>query len=220
MKVLVDRCTERLAVTHVTKMLPQTLTWGNRTQVIDVAQRVYRPPREDETFYREQIPYLASLCNSAKEANLNFFTSSELFIEEIRQHTCHQEGLLGIDLLKDVSIQTVQCPVQRGKGALIFNATREDQIAFFQSIQHPRYLAIIKTVGDAHLGDAFHLWTAEEASLDVFLTMDKRFWNLAYNQRHNLKSAVSVVTPKQLCDDLGLPPTDIKKLASAINPFS
>lgn len=202
-------------------MFPQTIRWGgSNTQTIDVAQRVYRPPREDETFYREQLPYLASLCNSAKDRTLDLFTSSELFMEEIRQRTCHQEGILGIDLLKDVPIQTVQCPVQRGKGALIFNATKEDQIRFFQSIQHPRYLALVKMTGDSHLGDAFHLWTAEEAVLDVFLTIDKRFWNLAHNQRHNIKSTGLVMTPKQLCEGLGLMPTDIEEMAAKINPFS
>jgi hypothetical protein len=90
---------------------------------------------------------------------------------------------------------------------------------FFRSIRNPRFLQIKKAVGEAHIDDTFHLWTAEEASLDAFMTLDKRFRNVVYSGRKNIESAVPVMTPKELCEHLGLQSTDIKTLAAKINPF-
>ena len=70
------------------------------------------------------------------------------------------------------------------------------------------------------MDDAYHLWTAEEAALDAFLTMDKAFRNVVEHERKAINSPVLVMTPKELGDHLGLQPIDIGKLAEEINPFS
>src|SRR3990172_1635709 len=92
-------------------------------------------------------------------------------------------------------------------------------MGFFRSIQHPRFLQIRNATGDAHIDGAFHLWTAEEAALDAFLTMDQRFWRVVNQRKKIINSPVLVVTPKELCEHLGAKPTDIEKLAAGINPF-
>ena len=97
--------------------------------------------------------------------------------------------------------------------------TREEQMELFRSIQHPRFLEIKQAVGEAHIGDVYHLWTAEVASLDVFLTVDRRFRNAVDSQKARINSPVLTMTPKELCDNLGLAPTDIEKLAAEINPL-
>jgi hypothetical protein len=224
MKVLIDRNIERLSVTHVTQLVPQKVKWGPQTYQFDVAQRVYRPRREDETFLREQLPYLASLCNSAKEGTTEFYTSFELRIEAIRQKG-PQDGYLGINLLRGIQIQTVPPPIQRSfviGGARQFDAEEceQEQMNFFRSIQHPRFLQLRKAVGEAQIDDAFHLWTAEEASLDVFLTLDKNFLNNLQNRSKRINSTVLVTAPKDLCEKIGLPPLDIEAIAAEINPFS
>jgi hypothetical protein len=222
MKVFIDRNLEIRAVTHVTEPLPRQVKWGPHSLTLDVAERVHRPPREDESFVREELPYFATLCNAAREGKLEFSTSFEIIMEASRQKGSPQ-GYLGIDLLRGVLMKKVPCPVQRSimfGGTTNIGITEEEQMEFFRSIRHPRFLEIAKATGDAHIDDAFHLWTAEEASLDVFLTIDKRFRNVVHNQRHNIKSVVSVMTPKELCEGLGLHPTDIEQLAAEINPFS
>jgi hypothetical protein len=223
MKVLIDRNIERNAITHKTGLAPQRQTWGPHDQIIDVevAQREHRPPRDDEVFRKEQLPYLATLCDFAREGKLQFFTSNELRMEELRQKgRC--EGYLGIDLLRDVAVKFVRCPAQR---AILFaptgsiGVTEEEQMEFFRSIRHPRFLRISSATGVAHIDDAFHLWTAEEARLDVFLTMDKRFWRVVNQKKNIIGSAIPVMTPKELVERLNAQPTVIEKLAAEINPF-
>jgi hypothetical protein len=221
-KVLIDRNIEIRAITHVTAMAPQPINWSGHGQTVPVAQRVHRQPRDDEKFVREQLPYFATLCNSARVGKVEFFTSFEILMEATRQKG-RSEGYLGMNLLRDVPIKHVPSPIQRSimtGSAQSIGITEGEQMDFFRSIQHPRFVEIRKAVGEAHIDDAYHLWTAEEASLDVFLTIDKRFLNAVKNEKDKIKSSVLAMAPKELCETLGLPPTDIEKLAAQINPFS
>jgi hypothetical protein len=224
MKILIDRNVERYAVTHVTRMVPKTIKWGPHTSTIPVAQRSYDRPGDDELFIHEQLPYLVSQCNAAKEGKVEFCTSSELFLEAVRQPISKQ-GYLGIDFLSGVTVTKIPCPVDRflGMNKIIdplVDFGKDEQLKRFEMIDHPRFLHLRSTLGDAQLADAFHLWTAETASLDVFLTMDKKFLNNVYNRRKTINSTVSVLAPKDLCDQVGIPPADIEQLADGINPFS
>jgi hypothetical protein len=175
MKILIDRNIEIRAMTHVTEMAPKVTKWGPHYVTVDVAQRVHLAPKEKDTFGREQLPYLATLCNSANQGKLEFFTSFELRMEGVRQKG-RSEGCMGIDMLRDVPLKNVPSPLQRSiligaTGTTSIGVTEEEQMTFFQSIQHPRFLQLRKAIGDAHIDDIFHLWTAEVASLDVFLTI-------------------------------------------------
>lgn len=106
------------------------------------------------------------------------------------------------------------------KGLFVFDSDvqKRKQLEFFVWIIHPRFIHLRTTLGEAQLADAFHLWTAEEAHLDVFLTMDKKFLNNVRNRLTAIDSTVSVITPKELCEQIGLLPSDIDKLAAGINP--
>jgi hypothetical protein len=141
-------------------------------------------------------------------------------MEEFRQRgIAGSEGYFGTDLVRDVPMKKLPCPIQRSIviGAYTsYGITEEEQMSFIRSIQHPRFLQISKAVEEAHIDDAFHLWSAEEASLDVFLTLDKRFRNVVYNKRKIIGSPVLVMTPKELCEHLGLEPSNIEN--PALNP--
>ena len=209
------------AITHDTEMVPRQTTWGPHNLTLTTAGRVHRPPREDEKFVQEELPYFATLCNSARLGKFEFFSSFEILMEASRQKG-RSEGYLGIDLLRGVPIKHVPSPIQRsiviGTTESI-GMTREEQMEFFRSIEHPRFLEIKQAVGEAHIGDVYHLWTAEVASLDVFLTVDKRFRNAVDSQKARINSPVWTMTPRELCEYLGLQPTDIEKLAAGINPL-
>jgi protoporphyrinogen oxidase len=64
------------------------------------------------------------------------------------------------------------------------------------------------------------LWAAEEAGLEVFLTMDQRFWRVVNQKKKTIDSVIPVMTPKELGELLNAQPTDIEKLAAEISPFS
>ncbi len=222
MKVLIDRNIERNAVTHKTVLVSRTIRWGPHNHTVEVAERAYFPPGETERFRTEQLPYLATVCRFPRKLQLQFFSSDELLMEAVRQ-AGPSEGYLGINLFRDVTVTSVRCPAQR---LIVFGSsgsigiTEEEQMDFFLAIEHPRFLQIRNAVGDAHIDDAFHLWTAEEAALEVFLTMDQRFWRVVNQKKKIINSAVLVMTPKELCEHLGAQPTDIEQLVADTNSFS
>ena len=221
-RILLDTNIRRLATTHRTEMVPRPIKWGPIGQTLAVAQRKPYPPRQDETFILEQLPCLAALCKAARGGTFEFYTTFELQMEEFRQRG-PVEGYLGINLFRDVPVKRAECPVVRsiavGAGTNT-GITEEEQMDFFRSIQHPRFLQIRKAVGDAHVDDAFHLWSAEHAGLDAFLTLDARFKKVVFNKRKQILSAVAVVHPKELCEENRLTPIDIDQLAATINPFA
>ena len=143
-------------------------------------------------------------------------------MEEFRQKG-PSEGYLGINLIRDVPVKHATCPIERsiviGAGADT-GITKDEQMAFFRSIQHPRFLQIRKAVGDAHVDDAFHLWSAEYNVLDAFLTLDERFRRAVFTKRKQIRSSVVVVNPRESCEKIGLPPLDINQLAATTNPFA
>lgn len=114
---------------------------------------------------------------------------------EADRHAISLKGYLGIDLLEAIPMKRVPPPVQRtiiwaahGHGSV--GTTKDEQMDFFRSIQAPRFIEINNATGGAHIADVFHFWTAEESSLDAFLTMDYRFRNVVYTHRKQIDSAV------------------------------
>jgi len=175
-------------------------------------------------FVREELPYLVSLCRAAKDGRLEFCTSSELQMEAFRQRISKQ-AYLGIDWFSDVKLTRVPCPADRFASwnkviDPVVDFGKDEQLAFFRSITHLRFLHLRNTLGDAQLADVFHLWTAEEACLDVFLTMDRKFLNNVHSRLKAIDSTVAVMAPKRLGERIGLPSSDIEGLAAEINPFA
>jgi len=221
---LIDRNIERYAVTHKTTLVSRVIRWGPLDVNAEVAERVHQPPEPHEVFRLEQLPYLAALCALARHGRVRLFTSFELRMERLRQKgTC--PGYLGLDLLRDVPLYSVRSPVER---SLVIAPTRnrrigiskDEQIQFFMSIQHPRFHRLRRVIGDAHIADTFHLWTAEESGLEAFVTMDKAFWNVATGEKRKIASPTSVVTPQELCQRFNAPPIPIENVAAETRPFS
>jgi hypothetical protein len=223
LKLLIDRSIERLAVTHVTELVPREVKFGPNTYIIKIAERKHCPPKKEDVFLTEQLPYVASVARAAKDGHIECFRSKELMMEMHRQKG-PQDGFFGIDLFRDVPIRYVETPIRRDlliswRSDENIGTTRNEQLEFFKNITAPRFIQIRNAVGDAHLADAYHLWTAEVTSLDGFLTLDKRFWNVCNRQRAKINSPARAITPKEVCQELGLEPTDLEKLAAERNPF-
>ena len=214
-RVLLDRCARREAVTHRTVLIRKTIQWGGTTIAIPVAERKRFAPRPDETFKLEQLPYLASVATLANTGRVSLFTSFELSVEKMRNAEPDQ-GYLGFDLLEGVPIHSVASPMPRSASVSPDRSSgisEGEQKEALRSIVIPRFAEILRLTGKAHAGDAFHFWTAEANDLDAFLTTDKTFLNVFENIKSKLKSRTSVVSPKGLCDLLGVGPTDIEDLA-------
>jgi hypothetical protein len=202
--------------------------WGGIAQEAEVVVREAFPPRTDEDFRLEQIPYVAALPDLITTGHVELFSSFELKMEEIR-NTPRDRGYLGLDLLEGVPIGSVKPPVSRttifsGIGQTL-GITKEEQVAFLKSITDERFIEIRQSLDDGsgrdpHIGDAYHFWTAEHAGLDIFLTMDGRFIReFERKAAKKINPRAEVMSPKQLCEAFGVGPKDIDQLARDNPPF-
>lgn len=162
MKLLIDRNIERFGVSHRTEMIPRTIKWGPQTHAVSIAQRIVQQYKKTDLLIREDLPYLASICSAAKNGEIEFYTSFELDMEANR-HAISLKGYLGIDLVEGVPMKNVPPPLPRtviwaahGYGSV--GTTKEEQMEFFRSIQHPRFIELNNATDKAHIADVFHLW--------------------------------------------------------------
>lgn len=223
MKVLVDRNIARNAITHRSVLTQKVIRWGDRDHAVSVAGRQRFAPRSDEQFRLEQLPYLAGVSVLAKTGRIQLFSSFELVMERMRNRE-PDEGYVGFNLFSGVPIASVRGPVSR---TIVISGTdpgvgitEAEQMDFFRSIKDSRFLEIRALIGDAHLDDAYHFWTAESESLNAFLTMDKRFWRVVQQNHAKLQSSVAVLTPNELCGLMGQEPIDIETLSTETPAFS
>jgi hypothetical protein len=70
LKILVDRNIEREAITHRTVMREKALKWGSNEITSHVMDRERFAPRAAEHFRNEQLPYLATIGNLARQGSL------------------------------------------------------------------------------------------------------------------------------------------------------
>ena len=224
LKVLLDPSVRRNAISHKTILEPKTIEWGDITQTLHVAQRQEFPPRQDEVFRREQIPYIAALRDLVKNGQISLCTSHEIRMEDMR-NKMPDRGYLGLDLLEGIQLELIRSPVDR---TIVFSGfgdhvgvTKKAQLEFFEGVTDPRYVELRELINNAHLGDLFHFWTAEVNGLDVYLVMDNRFLRpFRKSVEPKIDTVTSVLTPKELCERLGVPPADLEKIEKDNPPFA
>ena len=110
LKILFDRNIERNAITHRSVVRPRSVRWGDRDATVDVLARQAFPPRGDEEFRIEQMPFLATVTEPARAGQLELFTSFELQMERMRRRGLGQ-GYFGLDLLEGITLGKVRPPV-------------------------------------------------------------------------------------------------------------
>lgn len=190
--------------------------WGNLIPH-RVAHMIVRPKKmgDAEKRRRENRPYVAAIAKAAFEQKISLFTSPELDNEQFRQKI----ELTGfdVDVFQIVNFQVARSPATRGfadtRGARDFqrasDRSKDEQLGFLADITAPRFLELRKYLGDAHLADTFHYWTAEANGLDGFVTMERRFPNAFNREARHFGPKCRVLSPADVCRLHGIEPIDV-----------
>ena len=199
----------RAAITHSFVMLPRTVRWGAIDVTLGVADHV-PIPAEKNPCNRKQLDSLPCVAEFARSGSIQLYTTIELELESwgLKDKTGRNAAKSdGFDLFAGLTFKKVSCPVER---PLIWSfrrsATYETKQAFLQGIRHPRFVELRAAVPEKHMGDAFHVWSAENAGLDCFLTCDGRFVNVWRHQKR-VASALQVLLPAELLLRIQQPPS-------------
>lgn len=183
---------------------PKIFKWGDTEATIPVT-RWYEDYPNEKLPWRQRLetvvlPFFAWL---AANDRLHLLGNTEVNIEFWRlPKTDDPRGLF-----YGAPIDWVETPITYNRIiAGGFQTAREHQLTFLAGLRHERFLQLQKATG-AYQGaqkknanqllDAFHIWCAEGASADFFLTLDhKLLRHLAQHRRYPPK--MECVSPRQL----------------------
>ena len=195
-------------VTHKLEIVPHSGWWANTWLTLGVWTPVRRSlsgksQEESDAIYND----LRQVAGLTKNGCVDAYESDETFFESLY---LKPPGLRGtpFEMFRGVERKRVRSPLRRTY--LIESSFSDEDAKFLQkqhkdrwnqlleNIQHPRFLKMKKRTGGHHLADLYHVWTAEENSLDCFITLDTTFLNAVTLWKPKpLDTPVRILTPRQ-----------------------
>lgn len=216
LRIFLDSSALKLAVQRriVGRPRQKTVNWGGQTIVADVVQFTTEDPTADchPTQRREarKLPVIAWL---AMQNRIDLLTHPETLWEFF--NLPRTDDAFG--RFFGAAVQDVESPIQYSRvmmGAGL-PTSKNLQGEFFASISHERFEQLKRATGAYQgdrpspvneLADTFHIWCAEAAGADVFLTVDEALVGLVKRHRR-YPPRVQVLLPSeavQLARDQGL----------------
>jgi hypothetical protein len=186
-------------VSHELRLVPQTGLWANAW----VTPGVWTPVRRRLSGQSQEASdaiygALGQMAGMAKNGDVTLYDSDETFFESLYVKPPELRGTQ-FDVLRGIKRKLVRGPLRRtyviGAG-YSRHETNDRWLQLLAAIQHPRFLELKKRTGGHHLADLYHVWTAEENSLDCFLTLDTTFLR-AVTLPKPLDTPVRLLTPMQ-----------------------
>ena len=192
---------------------PRQIHWGDITQEVEIEIVRPRPPRpSNEAWLRAELASIPEIGEAARREEIACFDNQEVRFE---LNKLYYGGLVRsrMSALHGVTIKKVPPPLP--KRAVVFGVgeTWKQQkrlwVSWLRSCADPRYaelraaLSTEGTLAENTLVDLYHLYSAEKAGLDIFLTLDKKSLVKPLRNQNQIKLGVRVLYPSELLDRLG-----------------
>ncbi len=200
---------------------------GLSTKVVLIKGRA--EPRATEGKKRLQIESLPTIAQLTNDGQLSLFRNEELTLEAWRRKGSYPYQQ-GISVFENVRIGSIHSAVRRGithpgimdeyinglqafvewlldggTSAILNNDAilRRLLPAEVNALAANKLAEICRTLPKRQYADAFHLWSAEVAELDYFLTADFKFMN-GVRRDKKLELNCRIIAPSELLDNLGI----------------
>ena len=192
------------ALTHCRVMKPQTVQWGHLAVTLPVETVIPKPRLEGSHAWRQkQLDCLPRVAHLAESGRIKLFKTIEIDFEGWGRPGVVSKGT-EIDLFRNVRVEEIPPAVNRTMcWSGLEGETKEKKQNFLDGIRQKRFQDLKAVIGSNHAGDIFHLWSAENAGIECFLSADHKFINAVTNAKGNRKGIqikVDVLSPSELCD--------------------
>lgn len=228
MQVIVDNSVLNHGKTHEAVSVTRTVRWppGQESEV----EQSYRAPIEPEieTNRQQEIErsrrYLPGIARAARNGKIQLWATRVLLYERFPFPLSKFSGeWFEYNLFKkdDVGVLTNRSSLDRkrpnrvlfGPGAPPFKETeRKENLQILR--EDPRGAILLKRLGEKKGNDIYHILEADEAGVDVFLTMDFNLLRSWRNWRNNTNAGIDVgitvalLSPEELGMKMGLTEED------------
>lgn len=203
--VVLDACTLKHAVDRriVAYRRKKSIEWGGSTVTATIWRwaEVFPWARLDSNLLSHVI-LLPLIAHLARKKRIVLMAHPEMLGE-----------FCGLSETNDPRGRFLGAPIQKAPDPLRYSrmilgaglTAAEHRFLFLDGLSHPRFLELQRVTGANNpgpkrpnqLADAFHIWTAEKAEADFFLTTDLKLVKSAAVNRPE-KPTVSVVAPQEL----------------------
>lgn len=174
----------------------KTVNWGGEKH--EVKEPAARPARPTG-WLKEEVELLPKVFRLARKNRLQLFSSIEAKGEQASHYVNELSEIFGSPLA-ELDVRHAPYPIDAG--FIAFGRGRpEDPEAFLDQFQDERLAEIRNAVGQDKGLDPLHLYTAESAGIDYFLTLDNTLLNSIRNPKP-FPLGTKPVTPSELLEDL------------------
>lgn len=225
MQVIVDNNVLHHGKTHGAVSVTRTVKWppGQESEI----EQSYRVPIEPETETNRQKEiersrrYLPGIARAARNGKIQLWTTRALIYERFHfPLDKFSGGWFEYNLFNkdDIEVLTNRSSLDRkrsnrvlfGLGAPPFKETeRKENLQILR--EDPQGSILLKRLGEKKGNDIYHILEADEAGVDVFLTMDfnlLRSWRNNANAGIDLRITVALLSPEEMGIKMGLTEED------------
>ena len=164
-----------------------------------------RPPRpSNEAWLQSELDLVPEIGEAARREEIVCFDNQEVRFE---LNNLRYGGLVRsrMSALHGVTINKVPPPLPERAVVIGGGASWEQQkklwVSWLRACADPRYAELksaLGTLAENTLVDLYHLYSAEKARLDIFLTLDKNSLVEPLRCQNRTKPGVSVLYPSEL----------------------
>lgn len=151
-----------------------------------------------------EISDLHQLIRFAKKGEIIFYKNMENELERMWSTTFSDNRRIG-DLLNGISMKYVEPPFFHSRVLGEMGLSKEQLTKLrdntFDSCNIERFVNIKRALGGNKNDDAYHIYSAELAKLDYFLTLDKKLVNSIRNQT-SVTFLVKILFPSELLAEM------------------
>lgn len=205
LSVFMDTSIQRHAIDQRWIKERQSITWGRITQAIEIEQVKPREPLgPNHKWLQSELDRLPEVGEAARRGKIVCFENQEVRFELMN---LDYGGLVKskMSALYRVTIKKVPPPLPERAVIIGSGASWEDQkkswATWLRTCADPRYAELrsaLGTLADNTLVDLYHLYSAEQAGLDVYLTLDKNSFVQPLRRQSRVKPRVEVLYPSEL----------------------
>lgn len=164
----------------------------------------------ERDFLLREVSAIRTVIGLARAQKLILFENMENTIEKMWTTNFRKNRGIG-DLLNGVKIEYVEPPYFHARvlGGLGFSKQQATDLlnSSFKNCKIARFVEIKSALGNNKNADAYHIYSAEKAEMDYFLTMDKKLLNSARSQK-KIRFVTEILYPSELAKRMAFPFTE------------
>jgi hypothetical protein len=179
-KILLDNSVFRFGVTHSNSWISTGIAlWGGKVPIeTGYRARTERKfPEPTRWILENEQPYFAPLAHLGKIGRVFYFQSEDLSLERVRHPVSKYTGnRYGRSIWNEVKFDSVDF-ISRGNRTVSFERmwTRDQQIEDLKRFADAGFQSLVRRLGESHILDCAHLWTAHRKGCFAFMTLDAKF---------------------------------------------